>query len=199
VTATKTRPVTPQAVVIGGSAGAFEALSALLPALPADYALPILIVVHIRADKQSVLAQLFDSKCAIAVREAEDKALIEPGTVYFAPPDYHLLVEQDQSLALSSDEPVFFSRPAIDVLFETAADAYGPALTGIVLTGANHDGARGLKAVAESGGQVIVQTPEGAYAPTMPEAAIAQCPQAQVLSLAEIAAYLKSLGRDLRS
>jgi len=188
-----------EAIVIGASAGAFEALSVLLPALPAGYALPVLIVVHMRADTQSVLADLFDAKCAIAVREAEDKAMIAGGTAYFAPPDYHLLVEKDRSLALSNEEPVFFSRPSIDVLFESAADAYGPGLTGIILTGANQDGAKGLRAVVEAGGRAIVQTPASASAAAMPQAAIAQCPQAQVMTLDDIAAHLKNLGRKIRS
>ncbi|MBN8849606.1 MAG: chemotaxis protein CheB, partial [Sphingomonas sp.] len=141
-----------EAVAIGASAGAVEALSAILPRLPADYPLPVLVVVHVPADRRSVLATLFQSKCRIAVREAEDKEPVVPGTVYFAPPDYHLQVEADRTLSLSADDPVLYSRPSIDVLFESAADAYGAALAGVVLTGANQDGARGLAAVAEAGG-----------------------------------------------
>jgi two-component system, chemotaxis family, protein-glutamate methylesterase/glutaminase len=180
-----------KAVVIGASAGALEALSAILPSLPADYGLPVMIVVHVPPDKKSILAELFRAKCAIEVREAEDKEPISGGTAYFAPPDYHLLVEMDRSLSLSNDDPVLFSRPSVDVLFESAADAYGPSLIAIVLTGANQDGSKGLKAVAEAGGRAIVQSPEGAYASAMPEAAIAECPSAQVLSLKQIAAYLQ--------
>jgi two-component system chemotaxis response regulator CheB len=183
----------PEAVVIGASAGALEALSAILPLLPTDYGLPLMIVVHVPPDKKSVLAELFQAKCGIEVREAEDKEPIRGGTAYFAPPDYHLLVETDKSLSLSNDEPVFFSRPSIDVLFESAADAYGPSLIAIVLTGANQDGAKGLRAVAEAGGAAIVQSPDGAYASAMPEAAIAECPGAQVLSLKQIAAYLQAV------
>jgi two-component system chemotaxis response regulator CheB len=185
----------PQAVVIGTSAGALAALSGLLPVLPADYPLPILIVVHIRPDRDCVIPQLFQSKCAIPVREAQDKEAITPGTVYFAPPDYHLLVEQDHSLSLSSDEPLYFSRPAIDVLFETAADAYGEALVGIVLTGANQDGATGLRAIADAGGTAIVQNPLGAYATAMPEAAIEACRQAKIMTIEDISAFLLELGR----
>lgn len=188
------RPSGPQAVVIGVSAGAFEALSALLPGLPADYALPIMIVVHVPPDKKSLLAELFSARCAIPVREAEDKEPIEAGTVYFAPPDYHLLIEADKSLALSSDEPVLFSRPAIDVLFESAADAYGEALVGVVLTGANSDGALGLRAIARAGGAAIVQAPQGAYAAAMPLAAIEACGEARILSLDGIADYLRQAG-----
>jgi two-component system chemotaxis response regulator CheB len=186
--------VVPEAVVIGASAGALEVLSNLLPALPSDYRLPILIVVHLPPDKTSLLAELLRVRCAIRVREAEDKEPIEPGVVYFAPPDYHLLVEEDKRLSLSDDEPVLFSRPSIDVLFESAADAYGGGLIGVVLTGANSDGANGLKAVVEAGGVAVVQSPGSAYAVAMPEAAIAACPAARVLPVNEIAAYLREVG-----
>lgn len=182
-----------RAVVIGASAGALEALSVLLPALPADYPLPILVVVHIPPDKRSVLAELFRAKTKLVVLEAEDKEPIRPGAVYFAPPNYHLLVETDQSLSISTDEPVLFSRPSIDVLFESAADVFGPALAAVILTGANHDGAAGLKAVADAGGKAIVQDPSAAFAPAMPEAALAICPQAKIMSLEDIAAYLQRI------
>ena len=183
-----------QAVVIGASAGALEALSKLLRGLAADYRLPILIVVHLPPDRTSLFVELLRAGCAIQVREAEDKEPIESGVVYFAPPDYHLLVEQDRRLSLSSEEPVLFSRPSIDVLFESAADAYGEGLIGVVLTGANSDGADGLKAVIEAGGLAIVQNPKSAYAAAMPEAAIAACPEARVLPLNEIAEYLREVG-----
>jgi two-component system, chemotaxis family, protein-glutamate methylesterase/glutaminase len=182
-----------EAVVIGASAGALEALSVILPALPAHFKLPVMVVVHVPADKPSVLAELFGAKCRIPVREAEDKEPIVGGTVYFAPPDYHLLVEVDKSLSLSSDEPVLFSRPSIDVLFESAADAYGSALIAIVLTGANQDGAKGMYAVAEAGGTALVQSPASAFASIMPEAVIETCPDARVMSLSAIAAYLQGV------
>jgi two-component system chemotaxis response regulator CheB len=184
-----------RAVVIGASAGAVEALSALLPGLPAQYGLPILIVVHIPTDKKSALVELFRTRCAMPVREAEDKETMTGATIYFAPPDYHLLIEADKTLSLSSDEPVLFSRPAIDVLFESAADAFGAGLVGIVLTGANQDGAAGLRAVVEAGGEAVVQDPDDAFASAMPLAAIAECPAARILSLSEIAVYLRGLGR----
>jgi two-component system chemotaxis response regulator CheB len=179
-----------EAVVIGASAGALEVLSVILPALPAEFRLPLMIVVHMPPDRRSVLAELFQAKCRIKVREAEDKEPINGGTAYFAPPDYHLLVEADKSLALSSDEPVLYSRPSIDVLFESAADVYGPALIAIVLSGANADGAMGMKAVAKAGGTSIVQSSEGAFSTAMPEAAKAMSPDAQVLTPKDIAAYL---------
>jgi two-component system chemotaxis response regulator CheB len=182
-----------EAVVIGASAGALEALSAILPALPVGFTLPLIIVVHMPPDRRSVLAELFQAKCRIPVREAEDKEPIRAGTVYFAPPNYHLLIEADKSLALSSDEPVLYSRPSIDVLFESAADAYGSALIAIILTGANQDGAKGMQAVIEAGGIAVIQSPDGAFASAMPEAAIASCPNALVMPLDQIAAYLQEI------
>jgi two-component system chemotaxis response regulator CheB len=183
----------PEAVVIGSSAGALEALSAILPALPARFGLPLIVVVHVPADKPSLLAELFRARCRVAVREAEDKEPIREGTVYFAPPDYHLLVETERTLSLSVDEPVLYSRPSIDVLFESAADAYGSGLIAIILSGANHDGARGIKAVVESGGVAVIQSPEEAFSRAMPEAAMAACPNARVLPLSGIAAYLREV------
>lgn len=193
--ATSPGPTPAGAIVIGASAGALEALSTLLPGLPRNYPLPILVVVHIRPDRQSVMADLFAAKCAMPVREAQDKEPAAPGTIYFAPPDYHMLVERDHTIALSSDEPVFFSRPAIDVLFESAADAWGETLTAIVLSGANQDGAQGLAAVDAQGGTTIVQSPGTAYAATMPQAAITACPRALVMSLDDIRAHLHHLAR----
>ena len=189
------RKTRPEAVVIGASAGGVETLSQILPALPADYPLPVMVVIHMLPDRRSVMADLFAQKCAIRVIEAEDKEPIEPRTVYFAPPDYHLLVETDRRLSLSSEEPVLFARPSIDVLFETAADAYGAALIGVVLTGANADGANGLKAIAEAGGVTLVQTPELAYADAMPRAALQTAPRSLSLAPAEIAAYLTKVRR----
>nr|WP_303652486.1 chemotaxis protein CheB [Paludisphaera mucosa] len=158
--------------------------------MPADYPLPVLVVVHLPSDRKSLLAGLLQGKCRVVVKEAEDKEPIIGGSVYLAPPDYHLLVEPDRRLSLSGEEAVLFSRPSIDVLFETAAEAYGPALVGIVLTGANRDGARGLRAIRDSGGVALVQTPETALASAMPEAALAACPDASPMSLQEIADYL---------
>src|SRR6201994_2557822 len=182
-----------EAVVIGTSAGALEALSVVLPALPSDYALPVIVVVHVPPDKKSVLVELFRAKCRIEVCEAEDKEPIKGGTIYFAPPDYHLLVEKNKCLSLSSDEPVLFSRPSIDVLFESAADAYGSALVGVVLTGAKHDGANGIRTIVAAGGRAIVQSPEEAFSAAMPQAALAACPDATVLTLDEIAPFLRKV------
>lgn len=179
-----------RAVVIGASAGAIQALQEILPALPADFALPILIVVHVPADRNNILAPLFDRQCQMTVREAEDKEPALGGVIYFAPPGYHLLVEAEGTLSLSSDEEVLYSRPSIDVLFESAADAYGAAVIGIILTGANCDGAKGLKAIAAAGGTALVQDPGTAYANAMPRAALAECASARAMSFAEIVNFL---------
>lgn len=179
-----------EAVVVGASAGAVEALSAILPGLPRDYPVPLLVVVHLPPDKPSIMAELFRARCRLDVREAEDKEPIRGGTAYFAPPDYHMLVERDRRISLSSDEPVHFCRPSVDVLFETAADAYGAGLVGVILTGANDDGARGLRAVHGAGGTALVQRPELAQAAAMPRAALDACPEARALTLQEIATYL---------
>lgn len=186
-------PFSSRAVVIGASAGGVQALLALLPALDVDFPLPILVVLHVPADRSNVLAPLFEARCRLTVKEAEDKEPARPGVVYFAPSDYHLLVEADGCLALSSDEAVNYSRPSIDVLFESAADAYGEGLVGVILTGANEDGALGLAAVAEAGGLAIIEDPASAYARPMPEAALAACATASLMSLEDIAELLKGL------
>ncbi|WP_297507832.1 chemotaxis protein CheB [uncultured Caulobacter sp.] len=184
----------PAAIVIGASAGAVQALLTILPALPASFPLPVLVVVHVPADRDNVLVPLLQAKCRLTVKEAEDKEPISAGVVYFAPSDYHLLVETDGGLALSTDEAVNYSRPAIDVLFESAADVYGASLIGVILTGANHDGARGLRAVCDAGGVAIVQDKAEAYATAMPAAARDACPAATTMTLDAIASYLASLG-----
>jgi len=183
-----------KAVVIGASAGAVQALQTILPALAADYGLPVLVVVHVPPDRANMLVPLLQARCEIVVKEAEDKEAIIPGAVYFAPSDYHLLVETEESLALSIDEAVNYSRPSIDVLFESAADTYGPGLVGVVLTGANHDGAAGLKAIVAAGGLAVVEDPAGAYATAMPLAALEACPSAMIMNLDAIASYLSNLG-----
>ena len=183
-----------KAVVIGASAGGVQALLQILPSLPASYPLPVLIVVHVPPDRDNAVVSLFQARCQIQVREAEDKEPILPGLVYFAPSDYHLLVEKDGTLSLSSDELVNHSRPSIDVLLESAADAFGNELVGVILTGANDDGARGLQAVVEAGGVAIVEDPAEAYASAMPAASLRASPSAKAMKVAAIASYVSSLG-----
>lgn len=180
----------PEAIVIGASAGAIDALSAILPHLPRNYPLPIMVVVHLPGDQKSLLAELFSAKCQMQVQEPDDKEPIRAGVIYIAPPDYHLLVERNRVLSLSNEEPVSYCRPSIDVLFDSAADAYKNALVGVILTGANHDGAEGLRRIAEVGGVTLVQDPESAFAKAMPDAALAACPESRRMSLNQIAEYL---------
>ena len=181
------------AVVIGGSAGSVEALSVLLPALPAGLQAAVLVVLHLPRNRPSLLCNIFRSRCALPLREAEDKEPIVPGTVYFAPPDYHLLVDDGPALALSVDAPVHYSRPSIDVLFESAADAYGSGLIGMLLSGANQDGARGLAAIEARGGLAVVQEPDSAGVRTMPESALARTTAARILTPLQMATFLTAL------
>ena len=190
-----------KAVVIGASAGGIDALSEILPRLPKNYSLPIIVVLHIPGDKPSLLAEVFRSKIELRVKDADEKEKIQPGTVYFASPGYHLLVERDLTFSLSTEEPVHFARPSIDILFESAADAFGRDLVGVLLTGANHDGAVGLNRIQESGGLALVQNPVTAQSRAMPEAGRASLSATidQTLSLDEIARLLLRLKGDLRA
>jgi two-component system, chemotaxis family, protein-glutamate methylesterase/glutaminase len=181
------------AVAIGASAGGVEALGALLQQLPEGFLPSIVVVLHLPPDRPSLLAELLQARCRLPVREALDKEQLRPGCVYLAPPDYHLLVEKEGTLALSHDPPVAFSRPSIDMLFESAAQALGPALLGIVLTGANSDGAQGLKAIRDAGGRAWVQSPEDAQADAMPLAALERAGADLVLPLADLAERLTHL------
>jgi len=183
------------AAAIGVSAGGLNALSRILPQLDRDIALAILVVQHIRPDSDSYLVHHLARLSTVRVKEAEDKERIEPGTVYFAPPDYHLLVERDGSLSLSTEERVNFSRPSIDVTFETAAEAFGDRLIGIVLTGANNDGSRGLGRIKYYGGMAIVQSPDSAEYAIMPRSAIESVEVDRIVPLSEMAGLLNTLAR----
>lgn len=161
------------AIVVGGSAGALEALDRIVPALPDTLPVPIAIVLHMLPGRPSGLATVLGELTRLRVKEAEDKEPLAPGTLYLASPNYHLLVERERCFSLSVDEPVLFSRPAIDVLFDSAAEAYGPALCGVLLSGANEDGAAGLEHIHAAGGTTVVQAPETAASRQMPAAAVA--------------------------
>jgi two-component system chemotaxis response regulator CheB len=182
-----------EAVVIGVSFGGLKALQKILPAINPDFPAPIMVVQHQDPQADDFLASHLDSLSKIRVKMAEEKELATPGVVYLAPANYHLLVEDDHTLSLSVDEKVNYSRPAIDVLFESAADAYGSRLIGIILTGANQDGSLGLKLIKEYGGLTVVQDPRTAQAPSMPEAALAALEVDYVLSLEEIANLINSV------
>jgi two-component system chemotaxis response regulator CheB len=183
--------MTPDLVVIGASWGGLQAIGTVLGGLPAGFPAAIVVVQH-RGSQDGMLAELLDRGCALAVRGAEDKDPLASGSVLVAPPGYHLLVEAD-AVALSIDEPVAFSRPSIDVLLSSAAASHGERAVGVVLTGANADGARGLSEIRRRGGVAIVQDPAEAERPQMPRAALAACPGAQVRPLAAIAPELVQL------
>ncbi len=182
-------------IVVGASAGGVSALQALLAAVPATLPVPVVVVLHLPRDRPSRVADLLDPGCALPVREAEDKQALLPGTVTFAPPDYHLLVEDRGSLALSVDSPVLFSRPAIDPLFESAAGVFGSGVLAILLTGASNDGSAGVAAVRQAGGQAWIQSPDDAYSPIMPAAALAHAGADAVLPLASLCLRMKGLAR----
>ncbi|MGE6824004.1 chemotaxis protein CheB [Pseudomonas soli] len=182
-----------RAIVIGASAGGVSALFSVLGALNSDFAIPVLCVLHLPDDRHSQLAEVLQRRLRRPVREALDKARIEPGLIYVAGPGYHLSVERDFSLSLSQEEPVHFSRPAIDFLFESAADAYGSELLGVLLTGANEDGAQGLLRIKQSGGRTVVQDPREAQVALMPEAALALHDPDHILSLSGIGQLLATL------
>lgn len=182
-----------EAIVMAASSGGIDALRAVLGALEARLRVPVLIVQHTASENGQGLCELFAAVSAIPVVEAEPRQPIVGGCAYLAPPGYHLLVEAGPRVALSVDEKVCHVRPSADVLFESAADVYGAGLIGIVLSGANSDGARGLQAIQRAGGQAWVQLPELAQSPMMPESAIEACPGASVLTPTEIAAFLSKL------
>lgn len=181
------------AVVIGTSAGGVAALLKVLGELPQDFAIPVLCVLHLPNDRHSHLAEVLQRRLHRPVREARDKEPISPGQIYVAGPGYHLSVERDLSLSLSQEEPVHFSRPAIDFLFQSAADAYGACLLGVLLTGANEDGAQGLLKIKNSGGRTVVQDPRDAQVSLMPEAALALQQPDHILSLSGIGRLLATL------
>lgn len=187
-----------QAIAIGVSTGGVQALKFLFGRLPADFPLPVLVVQHISPDAGNGMAKLLDDLCAIRVKEADEHDLIVPGTIYLAPPNYHLLVEKGGVLALSADAPVSYARPSVDVLFESAAAAFGPGLIGVILTGANHDGSRGAQVVKQRGGVVVVQDPADAEARQMPDAALAATPVDHVVALDGLAALLLRLAKSRR-
>ena len=182
-----------QAIVVGASAGGVEALLSIFGALAPGFSLPIIAVLHLPDERRSQLAEVFARRLSIPVQEARDKETITPGTLYFAGPGYHLSVESDRSLSMSQEDRVHHSRPAIDYLFSSAADVYGPRLLAILLTGANQDGASGLAHVKQSGGITIVQDPQEARIAVMPLAALALHTPDHILSLSRIGSLLASL------
>jgi two-component system, chemotaxis family, protein-glutamate methylesterase/glutaminase len=187
-----------EAIVVGASAGALEALQRVLPALPAEFPCPVIVVVHVSNERPSLIVPILAQTCVLPVRAPDDKEPVTSG-IWIAPPGYHLLIERDRTFALSVDEPLNYSRPSIDVLFESAAEVYGERLVCVVLTGANDDGASGACAIHDGGGYVLVQDPEQALWPTMPRAAIALAGPQCVAPLETIALLLCEVGKARRA
>ncbi len=182
-----------RAVVIGASAGGLAAFETVLRSLKPSFCIPVLLVQHISPNSESYLPMHFQDRSALDVKEAEDKEPIRRGNLYIAPPNYHILVEHDGCIALSIDPPVNYSRPSIDVLFESAAEYFQNELIGIVLTGANSDGAKGLKRIKNKGGLTVVQSIETAEAKAMPAAAIEAVDVDHILSLEGIGHLLSDV------
>ena len=180
----------PGAVVIGASAGGMDALAEIIPKLPKTFPVPVIIVQHISPLSDNYIATYLDKMSKVNVVEAEEKVKPVKGKAYIAPPNYHLLIERDKSFSLATFERVSFARPSIDVMFETAAEAFGIWLTGVILTGANHDGARGMEYIQALGGKTVVQDPETAEVDTMPKSALQRITPTAVVPLKEIGGWL---------
>lgn len=187
------RPPAYRAIVFGSSAGGLSALSHIFSSLPADYPLPLISVQHRVKDNRLLLEEVLAAKSALRIRQAEEKEKILSGTAYIAPPDYHLLIEDDMTFSLASSEAVMHSRPSIDVLFESAATALGKNLIGILLTGANADGSHGMTTMRKNGALTIAQDPDEADFPMMPRSAIETGSIVHVLTLQKIVEFLWSL------
>lgn len=182
-------------VAVGASWGGLSAMAKLLGGLPQDFSIPIVVVQHRSKDSDMLLSQLLQDSTDLTVCEIEDKDALQPGRVHVAPADYHVMLEPGFA-SLTLEEPVRFSRPSIDVTFDSVADSYGPAAIGVVLTGANGDGARGLAHIAKRGGRALVQDPKTAEIPIMPQAAIRAVPSAEVVPLHRLALRLLELSRE---
>jgi two-component system, chemotaxis family, protein-glutamate methylesterase/glutaminase len=179
-------------VVVGTSWGGLAALRTLVAGLPESFMMAVTLIQHRHKDSDHLLRVLLQERSALEVCEVEDKMPLQHGRIYVAPPDYHTLVEPGH-FSLSTEAPVRYSRPSIDVTFNSAADSYGHRTVGVVLTGANADGAEGLRQISDRGGMAVVQDPKTAESPTMPTAAIKSVPRARVMPLADIVAFLREL------
>jgi len=184
-------------IAVGVSSGGMEALSAIIPILPAKFTVPVAVIQHVSPYSDNYMTFHLDRISKIKVKEVDEKEKVTAGIVYTAPPNYHVLVEEDETFSLSVEERINYARPSIDVLFESAADVYGPTLVGVILTGANNDGSQGLRKVKERGGLAIVQNPETAMVGEMPRAAIAATPVDHILHLEEIGPFLAKIGNPV--
>jgi two-component system chemotaxis response regulator CheB len=186
-----------EAIVIGVSSGGMTALKYLFSALPFDFGLPIIVVQHVSPRSDNQWIELLNDLSNLNIKEADEKEPIKPGNVYIAPSNYHLLIEKDKTFSFTIDERVNFARPSIDVLFESAAEAYKNKLIGVILTGSNNDGTNGIKRIKEYGGLAIIQDPKTAESSYMPSSAISATQPDFILSLEEIAELLTKLNRNL--
>jgi two-component system, chemotaxis family, protein-glutamate methylesterase/glutaminase len=184
------------AIVVGASAGGLTALTSILCALPKSFSVPIIVVQHRSKEERDLLETVLQQKCEIRIKQADEKEMISPGFVYIAPPDYHLLIESSMSFSLTIDETVNYSRPSIDVLFESAAQVYREKLIGIVLTGSNSDGSNGIKLIHKYRGLTIAQNPDEAQYSAMPLASIRTGAVKKILMLKEIHQFLISITND---
>ena len=185
-----------EAIVIGVSSGGMNAMKVMFSLLPKDFHTPIIIVQHISPRSDNQWIKLLNDKSNLHIKEADEKEKIEPGNIYISPPNYHLMIERDKTLSLTIDERVNFARPSIDVLFESAAETYKDKLIGVILTGSNNDGTKGIKRIKECGGLAIVQNPETAESSYMPASAIAAIKPDYILSLEEITNLLITIDKQ---
>ncbi|NDP20616.1 MAG: chemotaxis protein CheB [Paludibacter sp.] len=188
-----------EAIVIGVSSGGMNALKFIFAELPGGFNIAIIVVQHVNARSDNQWIELLNDKSNLTIKEADEKEKIEPGNVYIAPANYHLLVEKDKTFSLTIDERVNYARPSIDVLFESAAEAYKDKLIGVILTGSNNDGAKGIKRIKECGGLAIIQDPETAESSYMPASAIAAIEPDYILSLEEIIELIKKIDKKNNS
>lgn len=185
-----------RAIVTGGSAGGVEALTSILSAFPSGFCLPVLVAQHLHPHDDGSMARHLAHVSQMPVIEPCDKEPIRRGHVYIAPANYHMLVERDETISLSVDEKVNWSRPSIDVLFESAARALGYAVVAVILSGANTDGTKGMRAIKAAGGMTIAQDPASAESPVMPQAAIDAGVVQKVLGVEKIGACLLEIGKE---
>jgi len=185
-----------EAIVIGVSSGGLNAMKILFSLLPAGFSTPIIIVQHIGTQSGNIWIKLLSDKSNVEIKEADEKEIIEKGKAYIAPPNYHLLIEKNKTFSLTVAERVNFARPSIDVLFETAAEAYRDKLIGVILTGSNNDGSKGIKRIKEYGGLTIVQEPKTAESPYMPASAIETIQPDYILPVEDIVKLLIELDKN---
>lgn len=184
-----------EALIIGGSAGSLEVLLKVLPDLEVKLLFPIIIVLHRKSGQDNILVDLLASKTKLSVKELQEKEEISAGIIYIAPPNYHLLIENNKTFSLDASEKINFSRPSIDVAFESAAEIYGDQLVGLLLSGANSDGTAGLQKIKQNGGKAVVQNPKTSVVSIMPESALENVLVDAVLNAEEIASYINELSK----